>query len=241
MKKLLIFLLITLFPVIILAKDYKVNEMNITLSVNDDFIVLTRDNLDNNDDLSKLNISKEAMVELMNSNNIYYDIIKKDLSYEILVIVPNRGLSFNNLNNASDTILNDLKNELVKQTGAKVSRVYKTNHNYVVVDYYDSNSNYYIVNYYTVVNAKGYNFQLQKKSLITDQEKNELKQIVDSVKIDVLDEYKDESKENQDKIDNYGKNSGFDYMQIVYGALIGAAAGLISYIIILLIRKKKSS
>ena len=241
MKKLFIFLLITLFPIMILAKDYEVNEMNIKLSVNDNFIVLTRDNLDNNSDLVKLNISKETMEELLNKNNIYYDIIKNDISYEILVIVPNRGLSFNNLSNVGDDILNDLRQELVKQTGAEVSSVYKANHNYVVVDYYDDNAKYYIVNYYTVVNAKGYNFQLQKKSPITDVEKEELKSIVDSVEIEVLEKYKEESKENQEKIDNYGKKSGFDYMKIVYGALIGGAAGLISYLIGLFIRKKKSS
>lgn len=240
MKKIITFLSILLFPIIIFAKEYSANDINIKLDIQDDYIVFTRDNLDNNSDLSNLKLTKENMEKLMLSNNIYLDIIKNDISYEILLVVPNTKLEFNNLTNATDEILNDLKDELVKQTGSKVANVYKANHNYIVVDYFDEKTNYYIVNYYTVVNAKGYNFQLQKKSEITDTEKQELKKIVDSVNIKILDEYKEESSETQEKIDNYSKK-GFDYKNIIYGAIIGAIAGLISYAVSIFIKKKKSS
>lgn len=219
----------------IFAKEYEVEDINIKLDIKDDFIVLTRDNLENNEDLNNLNITKDTMQTMMTINNIYLDIIKKDISYEILVVVPKTVLGFNNLSNANDELLNSLKDELVKKTGAEISSVYKSNHNYILVDYFDDKTGYYIVNYYTVVNANGYNFQLQKKSVITESDKQELKEIVDSVSIKVLDEYKNE------KTDTVGKNKKFDYKTIIYGAIIGAVAGLISYIIGTVIKKKKSS
>lgn len=240
MKKLLLLLVILFIPLFIYAKEYKVDDINITLDAKDDLIVLTKDNLENNPDLAKLNLTKDYMESLMEANNIYYDIIKIDMSYEVLVVTPKTRLQFNNLSNATDEILEDIKKELVKKTGAEVSSIYKGHHNFIVVDYFDSKTNLYILNYYTVVNARGYNFQLQKKYEITDSEREELKDLIDTVNIDVLEEYKNESAETQKNIDNYNKK-GFNYWNIVYGALIGAGAGLISYLIGLFIKKKKSS
>ncbi len=240
MKKIFLFISILLFPIFIFAKEYEVEDINMKLDVRTDYIVFTRNNLDNNTDLVKLNIPQEYLENLMKTNNIYYDIIKNDVSYEILVVVPNTKLQFNNLSNATDTMLNDLKNELVKKTGATVSSVYKAKNNYIVVDYYDANTKYYIVNYYTVVNARGYNIQLQKRSEITNDERQDLKDIIDSINIKVLDEYKEESKEMQKNIEKYDKKP-FDYKNIIWGAVIGAAVGLISYVIGIFIKKKKSS
>ena len=242
MKKIIMLLLIIFTPVIILAKEYESSEINLKISVKDNLIVLTRDNLINNPDLAKLNITKEYMDNIMNANNIYLDIIKKDLSYEVLVVSPNTKLQFNNLMNATDEMLNDLKNELVKKTGSQISNVYKGKHNYIVVDYYDSKTNLYILTYYTVVNARSYNFQLQKKNEITDTDKKELLELVDSTEIKILDEYRNESNQTQKQIDNYGKKqNSFNYWNIVYGAIIGGLAGLISYLIGSIIKKKKSS
>ena len=243
MKKMFVFLIILFVPIIMYAKEYEAPIINSKLEVNENYIVLTRDNLDNNSDLVKLNITKETMTELMNKNNIYYDIIKNDISYEILVIVPNVTIDgWNNFTNATDKILDDMRSAYAKQVGANVSSVYKNTNNYIVVEHFDEKTEYYIVNYYTVVNNKGYNVQLQKKSEITDEEKRELKEIVDSLEIKVLDEYKNETPDTQKKIDNYGKKkSSFDYMRIIYGAIIGATAGIISYIIGVFIRKKSSN
>ena len=243
MKKFIIVLFIALFPIMTFAKEYEVKDINIKLDVDEDYIVLTRDNLEKNSDLAKLNLSEATMKELMEKNNIYFDIIKSDITHEILVIVPDNKLKdWNNFSNANDELLNDIKALYAKQVGATESNIYKTKHNYIVISYFDAKTEYYIVNYYTVVNARGYNIQLQKKSEITQEEKDNLKKIVDSLEIEVLDEYKNESKETQDKIDNYGKkNNGFNYKTIIYGAIIGALSGLVSYLIGLYMKKKKSS
>lgn len=240
MKKIIIFLAIIILPSIVFAKEFEAKEINLKVDVRDDFYVLTRDNLKNNVDLAKLSIPESYMEETMKKNNIYMDVLKKDVSYEILVVVPDKTLAFNNLGNATDSMLEELRSELVKKTGSTVSRVYKSNHNYIIVDYYDKNTDYYIVNYYTVVNARGYNFQLQKKTEISDDERNDIKEFVDTVKIDVLEEYKNESPEVQKSIDNSNKK-GIDFKNVVIGAIIGAVVGLISYLTSLVIKKKKSS
>ena len=75
---------------------------------------------------------------------------------------------------------------------------------------------------------------MQKKSVINEEERKALREIVDSIEIEILDEYKNE-------IDSHNKTKKFDYMIILYGAIIGSIAGVISYLIGLLVTKKKSS
>lgn len=225
MKKMFVLIAILVFPFIVFAKEVEVKDINIKFKINDDYIVLLRDNLDNNADLKKLGISENYMKNIMDKSNIYADIISSDISHEIIIVVPDVKLTFYNLSDATDDMLNDLKNELVKKTGAEISSIYKGTHNYIVVDYYDDNTNYYIVNYYTVVNAKGYNIQLQKKSTITEEEKEELKNVVDSINIDIISD----------------DGNGINLKHIIIGAVIGASVGLISYIVGLVMRKKKAS
>ena len=232
MKKLMGFLIITLFPIFIFAKELENTTLNIKLEVNDDYITLTRDNLIDNKDLDKLGITKENMEKLMINNNIYFDIIKSDISYEILVVVPKTNVSINNLTKEDDLFLENLRKELAKQTASEISNIYKNNYNFVMVDYYDKNTGYYIVNYYTVVNSRGYNFQLQKRSKITDDEKNDLKNIIDKVNFKIIEEKKEEKKEEKQE---------FDYMIIVYGAILGAMAGIITYYIGITYKRIKSS
>lgn len=232
MKKIMLLIAFVSFPFFVFAKEVKVDNINLKAEISDDYIVLTRNNLKNNEDLKKLGISEDYMMDTMEKNNIYLDILSKDISYEILVVVPSVQLSFYNLSDATDSMLEDLKNELVKMTGAEVSSVYKGKNNYIVVNYYDKNTDYYIANYYTVVNAKGYNIQLQKKTEINDVEKEELKKIVDNIDIDVI-----------SSSDTNSNSGGLTIKNIIIGAVIGAVVGLISYCISVFVRKnvKKSS
>ena len=159
MKKIIVILAVFIFPYFVFAEEMEINDINMKFNINDSYIILTRDNLDNNEDLAKLNIPEDYMKQTMEQNNIYVDIIKNDISYEILVVVPDIKLTYYNLSNATDNMLDELRSELVRKTGAEISSVYKAIHDYIMVDYYDSNTKYYIVNYYTVENSKGYNFQ----------------------------------------------------------------------------------
>ena len=230
MKKLMGFLFITLFPIFIFAKELEITDLNMNLNVNDNDIILSIDKLENNKDLEKLGISKETMENIMIKNNIYLDIIKADASYEILVIVPQTNVSIGNLTKKDDVFIENLRQEVVGETGAEISSIYKNNYKFIMVDYYDKDTGYYAVNYYTVVNSKGYNFQLQKRSKITDSDKFDLKEIVDSVKFKVIEEKKEEIKEEKKE---------FNYMNLVYGAILGLMAGVITYYIGITIKRLK--
>lgn len=239
MKKILFLIIFMLFPFMVIAKNYNVNDLNLQLDLSDDYIVLIRDNLDENEGLEKLGITKEYMKELMEKSSIYADIIPNDISYEILVVSPEIKLTINNLKNVTDDILDSLRKQLSNKVNADNSSIYKGKYHFVLIDYYDANSGYYIYNYYTVVNARGYNFQLQKMKAITNEEKDSLKKIIDSVDIQVLDEYQKETEEVQKQIDNYRKG-GFNWKRVIIYSVVGAVVGGLSSFIILLIRKRRS-
>ena len=225
MKRIMVFWLVLLLPVFVFATEYKSSDIKIKLDIDDSFIVITKDNLDNNSDLDKLNVTKDYMKKTMDNNNIYFDIVKSDLSYEILIVVPKTEPLFSDLDKATNEELSTLKETITKQTNDKMPIVYKNDYSFIVVDYHDNNG-YYNINYYTVVDSRGYNIQLQKKGVITDDEKDDLREIIDSIVFE-----KEEKKEEDSK--------SFDYKTIIIGAILGTIAGIITYIIGVRISKKK--
>jgi hypothetical protein len=234
MKRIMVFWLVLLFPIIGFAKEYESKDINVKLDVNDEYIVITRDNVKNNKDLEKFNLTEEQMVTIMNNGSIYFDIVKNDISYEILVVVPEITLPIKDLVDVNDEVLNTFKEEATKKVGANTSSLYRGKYNFIVVDYYDKDTDCYIMNYYTVVNSKGYNIQLQKKTSITEDEKNSLKQIVDSVT------FKDQTN-TKEIVEEEVSNNNFDIKKLLLALGIGLVAGIITYGIGLIIIKKKSS
>ena len=234
MKKILL-LVIMIFPIFVFGMEYSDSSVNLTVNV-DNYMVFTRDNLKDNLGLDELGLTEEEMLDIMNKNELYFDIIPNDLSHEILVIVPNEKTLLNNLSNAPEKFLNEVGDELASSVGLDKSIVYKNKYVYLVRDYYDKNSGYNIINYYTVVNAQGYNFQLQKKGDILDEERNTLKRIVDSAEIKILDKYKDESVEVKEAISN---KSGINWKNVLIKAAVGGICGAIGGVIISLINKKR--
>ena len=233
MKRIMVFWLVLLLPIFAFAQEYHLQDINFKIDISDDYTVLTRDNLDNNINLDKLNITKDNLINIMETNNIYLDIVKNDLVYEILVVVPKTNPSFTDLSKANSIELDMLKKTIVKETGDNVPIVYKNNYSFIVVDYYDKNMDMNVINYYTVVNSHGYNIQLQTKSEITDEYRNELKMIVDSIRFDNINENVDDNNQNS--------NKPFDFKIIIYGLLAGLLAGLITYYFAKNIKIKKSS
>jgi hypothetical protein len=234
MKRIMVFWLVLLFPIIGFAKEYESKDINVKLDVNDEYIVITRDNVKNNKDLEKFNLTEEQMVTIMNNGSIYFDIVKNDISYEILVVVPEITLPIKDLVDVNDEVLNTFKEEATKKVGANTSSLYRGKYNFIVVEYYDKDTDCYIMNYYTVVNSKGYNIQLQKKTSITEDEKNSLKQIVDSVT------FKDQTN-TKEIVEEEVSNNNFDIKKLLLALGIGLVAGIITYGIGLIIIKKKSS
>ena len=231
MKKIIMFLLILLGPVMIMAKEYEVPSIKTKLDISDEYIVLTRENLKDNGNLKELGITKEYIENVMKDSDLYYVITKKDVPFELFIAVPEKQLEFDNLKNIDNEKLKDIENSLSKKTESEVISIYNNDYKFIVVDYFDKDTNYYIVNYYTVVNAHGYNFQFQKKTKITDIEKIELRKIIDSVNI--------ESSEITPNKDSKAP-SDFNYNNIIYAIILGSIAGIVSYIIIVNRDKKEA-
>lgn len=236
MKKLLIVVSILILPILVFGMEYHDSSVNLTINV-DNYMVFTRDNLKDNNDLKELEITEEQMMDIMNKNSIYFDIIPDDLSHEILIIVPEEKGLFNNLSNAPDSFLDEVGEKLAKAVGLDKSVVYKNKYTFLIREYRDNQKGYNIINYYTVVNGRGYNFQLQKQDEITDTERNVLKKMIDSVDIKILDEYKDESKETMKAITSDGKKS-FDWQKVIRKTIIGAIVGGLTGLLMGFINKK---
>ena len=61
MKKILL-LIISLFPFLVMAKNYEIKDINLKLNASDEWIVFTRDNLDNNKDLEDLGLTNYHLI-----------------------------------------------------------------------------------------------------------------------------------------------------------------------------------
>lgn len=231
MKRILVLALVLLFPFFVIAKEYESKDINLNLNVKDDLIVLTRDNLDNNPNLEKLKLTKENMQEIMSTNDIYFDILKEDMSYEIIVVVPDTTVEIDNLSKVSDQELEDLKLKLAEEAGVDTANIYKNDYSFIVVEYQDE-ADYHVINYYTIVNSSGYNIQIQKKSHLSEEDKKDLKEIVDGIKFKIG--------ENSNKSKDRFKKP-FDYRILIYGVILGSIAGVITYCIGLKIKSRKSS
>ncbi len=227
MKKILL-LIISLFPFLVMAKDYDIKDINLKFNVSDEWIAFTRDNLDNNKDLEDLGLTKDDLLPSYKLQGIYFDGIKDGI--ELLVMVPNIKLEVNNLSHYSENVVKETANELGKKLNTDKVGTYYAKHKFATVNYFDSKTQLYIVNYYTVVNAKGYNFQIQKSTEITDEDIKSLEKIIDTVEIETLPGYeKDETKEKS-----------FSFKNILIDALIGAAVGGLGALVLKLTKKKSS-
>ena len=71
MKKILWNLIILFVPFMVMGKEYQINEVNYKISFDDDWIVITTNNLKDNSDLASLNITEEYMDNLWRPGTSY--------------------------------------------------------------------------------------------------------------------------------------------------------------------------
>lgn len=222
MKKILLFVLGFLFLVpLASAKTADLNEIDLKLDFKDDWYVFTRYNLDNNSDLEELNVTKEYMQNFFEQNLAYIDAVSSNFSYELVLSVGNKKNKVNNLTNYDDEFVKEVSKELGNQTNSDKYDIYNNGtYKFATVEYYDSETKFNIVAYYTVVNNKGYTFQIQKEEAITDNDKAEFKEVINTIKFNVNEEESNKEKEEIKK-----DNSSFNWKNIIIYAAIGAVAG----------------
>ncbi len=222
MKKILLFVLSFLFLVpLASAKTVDLNDIDLKLDFKDDWYVFTRYNLDNNSYLEELNVTKEYMQDFFEQNLAYIDAVPSDFDYELILRVGNEKNEINNLTNYEDEFVKEVSKELGNQTNSDKYDIYNNGtYKFATVEYYDSETKFNIVAYYTVVNNKGYTFQIQKEEAITDNDKAEFKEIINTIKFNINEEDSNKEKEEIKK-----DNSSFNWKNVIIYAAIGAVAG----------------
>lgn len=222
MKKFLLFVLSFLFLVpSVNAKTIDLDEIDLKLDFKDDWYVFTKYNLDNNSGLEELNVTKEYMQNFFEQNLAYIDAVPSNFNYELILRVGNEKNEINNLTNYDDDFVKEAAKELGNQTNSDKYDIYNNgNYKFATVEYYDSETKFNIFAYYTVINNKGYTFQIQKEEAITDNDKTEFKEIIDTIKFNINEEDSNKEKEEIKK-----DNSSFNWKTVAIYTVIGAVVG----------------
>ena len=166
---------------------YALNELGMTVLLPSDFIVFTRALKLNDPNLDTYSLTKDEMLELMLSRNIYLNAWDEDINFEIIITMIDSPLVDFNL--YSDTVLSTIatsfkseyekvgikyvKSEIYKHEQAKFLKIYISQKN--------EDKTVYGLQYYTVYDDKAINITMQSYSGdITSSNEATLKTIIDS-------------------------------------------------------------
>lgn len=170
-------------------QDYTINDLNMTVSLNQDWYTLTKNTMLSEEELDLLGMSQTEFEDFFTNNQIDLYSTSEDFDF----FIRSNDSDINNLNNYSDQEINSLADEIARNTSSLEYQLWKNkNLTYIESSYYDSINSLYIYEFYTVVNRKNITFSAQKETEFTNQDKTEIKDIMENVKIEVLDQYKKE-------------------------------------------------
>ena len=217
-------------PVIVLAKKYSSLEVNLSLEFDDGWVVLTRNNLeDNYQRLNGLGVEPEDLLQYYIDKSIYIDAFPEDVSKEYVVAV--KDVEYDNLSNIKDSEVDLFAEEFERAINSDNYDIYNHKSGYKFFWGQSTIQSYNILVYYTVVNKRAYTFSFQFKNNITDADRKEVKKIIDSVdfggnvlKIDTTEE----------------KNSRSFWGKVLIGVAIGGLVGLFASLIFTKLKKKNS-
>lgn len=229
----LIFCLTMTLSVAVQAETYHLGGTDMKLRVDDSaWYVFTRDNIKNNSELNKLEITYEEMYNTLYDNDAYLDaiLIYETGDYiELFIRKNNVDTGITNLSNYDDDEVLELAKEIAENTDTDDYSIYKTQYKFTKTKYIDSD--FYICEFATIVNKENYIITFQATSDFTNSEYEQIETIVDSVQFDV-----DTSlKENKTP-------SFLDSVipKAIGGAVVGGVVGLI-FAIINKNKKKKNN
>ena len=171
------------------TQDYTINDLNMTVSLNQDWYTLTKNTMLSAEELDLLGMNQTEFENFFTTNQIDLYSISENFDF----FIRSNDSDINNLSNYSDQEINSLADEIARNTSSLEYQLWKNkNLTYIESSYYDSINSLYIYEFYTVVNRKNITFSAQKETEFTNQDKTEIKDIMENVKIEVLDQYKKE-------------------------------------------------
>lgn len=247
MKKILLLIIcLFIFPFYVNAEEYRISELGIKINIPSNYVVVTRDNYKNNREMEVLGVTPEYMEQVFDSYNAYLDAFDLSIGKEIFIIVNSVPADYSNYSKSElEALLPTLKShyESLGSSSVEVSVVELNGINYFMIDYYQGG--YYLVNYYLVSQNKGYNFQIQSSTALTDADKADYRKIIETVSFGnddaeenppVIDD-EEKTKVDDNKTGNTSKNNSM--LWIIIGASVGVFVGVIIGLIVS--SKKKSN
>lgn len=186
---LLVFACVLVLPISVFGAPYEIKDQNVTIELDDNWVVFTRENISGNTKLAEMNISEDYMKNLLESNDAYMDAIYQEKALELFLRIKDADVD--SIANYNEKQLNAVKDNFIKEAKASEGSVIKNDYNYIYTKYLSGD--YRILSYYTVVNGKGYTFTIQKLSDLTEEDKNIGDQIVSNIKFKVNEESKKSS------------------------------------------------
>ena len=156
MKKIVYMLVLLILPMIVSATNYTAEDM--TIDIGDNWMVFTRDNLENNENLAKFGVDENTMKVQMNTFGMYIDAISTfdNVNYtEMFVFVKSTDEETMNLHKYKDEDALEVGKTLYNKYKPTRMELYKTKRlTYIVAEYTDkvNNKTLYVTDYYTVIN-----------------------------------------------------------------------------------------
>lgn len=194
MKKFLTIIMLILLISPVYAKEYVVQDDVVSISLDDNWVIITKDNYKNNSSLKELGISeyyeKEFGKEFEN-NDVYFNALKSDkgnIIYDLLISYYEENRIKNYINYDEDFLCDDSK--VLKKSfkeGQKIldNGIYiNDNTKYIWVNYYYDQ--HYYQYYETVVNEKTYQIYMSSANKL---DKNEIEKfrnnIIDNITFNI--------------------------------------------------------
>ncbi len=224
MKKLVLFICLLVMPVLVMAKEYIVQDL--TIDIGSSWEVYTRDNVIGNQLLEERGLDGRDVLRNMQNTMMYVDMLRIEGNemVEGFVFIKEVGDEVMNLHKYDDKQVLEVGEKAYGEYDPSKIKIYETNgYKYVYVEYIASQNGttYGIIDYYTVINGRGYTFKFQSAQSLTNY-MDGIQKMIDSVKFKVEEQYeKDpESKSLLDRL----------LVPIVVGGVSGAIGGLGAYV-----------
>ena len=188
MFKKIIILVLFLVPFGVNATTYETKDFSIDIDDNE-WIVITRDNVDNNNQIKDLGLSPSDTKQMMERNNIYLDAIKSENNdnYSELRLIVSQiegNTNLKHLHEAEDDVVSGYGDGIKEGAGISTYDVITTSdgYKYIFVEY-SINGNWF-ESYFTIINYDSYSISVKKNKEFTLEEKENFRFIVDSIKYD---------------------------------------------------------
>ena len=140
------------------TQDYTINDLNMSVSLNQDWYTLTKDTTLSAEQIELFGMSQTEFEQYFTNNQI--DLYSMSDSFDFFI--RSNDSDINNLSNYSNQDIQSLADEIAKNTSSLEYQLWKNQGlTYIESSYYDSINSLYIYEFYTVVNRKNITFTAQ--------------------------------------------------------------------------------